>query len=111
VLHIMAIVQLRRDTEGRAYYRRRPAAGKTPMEALRCLKRRLSNVIYRQMPADAAKTSPEGQTGASTVSSAADPIPTAGTSEQPHPGPTVQPTGPVTAHVPAPAAAPPCLSG
>ncbi|WP_446213467.1 transposase [Micromonospora sp. IBSANI012] len=32
-LHIMAIVQLRRDTEGRRYYRRRLAAGKTPMEA------------------------------------------------------------------------------
>ncbi|WP_318783762.1 transposase [Plantactinospora soyae] len=28
-LHIMAIVQLRRDTEGRRYYRRRLAAGKT----------------------------------------------------------------------------------
>jgi transposase len=32
-LPIMAIVQLRRDTEGRAYYRRKLAAGKTPMEA------------------------------------------------------------------------------
>ena len=40
-LHIMAIVQLRRDIEGRRYYRRRLAAGKTPMEALRALKRRL----------------------------------------------------------------------
>ncbi|MEU4681504.1 IS110 family transposase, partial [Micromonospora sp. NPDC023737] len=37
-LHIMAIVQLRRDTEGRRYYRRRLAAGKTPMEALRALR-------------------------------------------------------------------------
>ena len=41
VLHIMAIVQLRNDTEGRAYFRRKVAAGKTKMEALRCLKRRL----------------------------------------------------------------------
>ena len=48
VLHIAAIVQIRHDTEGRAYYRRKLAAGKTPMEALRCLKRRLSDVIYRQ---------------------------------------------------------------
>ena len=47
VLHIAAIVQLRNDTEGRAYYRRKVAAGKTPLEALRCLKRRLSDVIYR----------------------------------------------------------------
>jgi transposase len=45
-LHIMAVVQLRHDTEGRAYFRRKLAAGKTPMEAVRCLKRRLSNVVY-----------------------------------------------------------------
>jgi transposase len=32
-LHIMAVVQLRHDTEGRAYFRRKLAAGKTPMEA------------------------------------------------------------------------------
>jgi transposase len=37
VLHIMAVVQLRHDTEGRAYYRRKLAAGKTSMEAMRCL--------------------------------------------------------------------------
>jgi transposase len=54
-LHIMAIVQLRHDTEGRRYYRRRLAAGKTPMEALRALKRRLSDVVYRQMLADAKR--------------------------------------------------------
>jgi transposase len=40
-LHIMAVVQLRRDTEGRAYYRRKLAAAKTAMEAMRCLERRL----------------------------------------------------------------------
>jgi hypothetical protein len=39
VLHIMAIAQLRSDTEGRRYYRRKVAAGKTKMEAMRCLKR------------------------------------------------------------------------
>ena len=49
VLHVAAIVQIRHDTEGRAYYRRKLAAGKTPMEALRCLKRRLSDVVYRQL--------------------------------------------------------------
>src|SRR6266496_1446004 len=52
-LHIMAVVQLRNDTEGRADYRRKLAAGKTPIEALRCVKRRLSDVVYRQMVADA----------------------------------------------------------
>lgn len=37
VLHIMAIVQLRNDTEGRRYYDRKKAAGKSSMEGLRCL--------------------------------------------------------------------------
>ncbi len=55
VLYIAAIVQIRHDTEGRAYYRRKLAEGKTPMEALRCLKRRLSDVVYRQLVADAAQ--------------------------------------------------------
>jgi transposase len=50
----MAIAQLRRDTPGRAYYRRKLAAGKTPMEAMRCLKRRLSDAVYRQLVADTA---------------------------------------------------------
>jgi hypothetical protein len=35
-------VQLRHDTDGRRYFRRKLTAGKTPMEAMRCLKRRLS---------------------------------------------------------------------
>jgi Transposase IS116/IS110/IS902 family len=35
ILHIMAVVQLRHDTAGRAYYRRRLGEGKTTMEALR----------------------------------------------------------------------------
>jgi transposase len=88
-LHIMAIVQLRHDTEGRRYYRRKLAAGKTPMEAIRALKRRLSDVVYRQMLADAKEieTSPGGHTGATLTSSAADPIPTAGTSDKSLPGP------------------------
>ncbi|WP_246608275.1 IS110 family transposase, partial [Paractinoplanes toevensis] len=76
VLHIMAVVQLRHDTEGRRYYRRKLAAGKTPMEAVRALKRRLSNVVYKQMPADAKRlaTGPGGHVGATMTSSAADPI-------------------------------------
>jgi transposase len=53
VIHIAAIVQIRHDTEGRAYYRRKLAESKTPMEALRCLKRRISDAIYRQLVADA----------------------------------------------------------
>ena len=93
VLHIAAIVQIRHDTEGRAYYRRKLAAGKTPMEALRCLKRRLSDVVYRQLVADAARTQqpdeagPGGHCGATLESSAADSHPLIDTSDQPLPGP------------------------
>jgi transposase len=47
VLHTMARVQLRNPTEGRAYYDRKRADGKAPMEALRCVKRRLSDIVYR----------------------------------------------------------------
>ena len=53
VLYIAGIVQLRNDTAGRAYYRRKLAAGKTSMEAMRCLRRRLSDAVYRQLVADA----------------------------------------------------------
>lgn len=89
VLHIMAVVQLRNDTEGRRYYRRRIAEGKTPMEAMRALKRRLSDVVYRQMIADAKRlrTDPGGHVGATLQSSAADPNPEVGTSEKSLPGP------------------------
>jgi transposase len=52
-LHIMATVQLRNPTEGRGYYDRKKAAGKTSMEAMRCLKRRLSDIVYRHMVRDA----------------------------------------------------------
>jgi transposase len=100
VLHIMAVVQLRNDTEGRRYYRRRIAEGKTTMEAMRALKRRLSDVVYRQMTADAKRlgTGPGGHTGATLQSSAADPNPTAGTSEKSLPGPAEpQPRTPLPA--------------
>jgi len=98
VLHIMAIVQLRNDTEGRAYYRRKLAAGKTPMEALRCLKRRLSDVLYWQLVADAGKTKkadPGGHAGATLKSSAVDLNPSIDASEKSLPGPASQHPTPV----------------
>jgi transposase len=77
-LHMMAITQLSGDTDGRGYYQRKRAAGKGHKEALRCLKRRLSDVVYRQLIHDvvassvtAAGTSPGGQPGATLESSAA----------------------------------------
>jgi transposase len=51
-LHLMAIVQVRHPTAGQAYYRRKLAEGKSRKEALRCLKRRLSDAVYRQLLAD-----------------------------------------------------------
>jgi transposase len=98
VLHIMAVVQLRHDTEGRRYYRRKLAAGKTPMEAMRALKRRLSNIVYKQMLTDAKRlaTGPGGHAGATLTSSAADPIPMIDTSDKSLPGPaTPQPRTPL----------------
>jgi transposase len=44
-LNIMAIVQLRNATEGRAYYDRRKAGRIPSVMAMRALKRRLSNVV------------------------------------------------------------------
>src|SRR4051794_35686414 len=53
VLHMATIAQIRLDTEGRTYYRRKLAEAKTRKEARRCLKRRLSDMVYRQLVADA----------------------------------------------------------
>jgi hypothetical protein len=49
----LVTVQLRNPTEGRAYFDHKKATGKTSMEAMRALKRRLSDVVYRQMISDA----------------------------------------------------------
>src|SRR5665213_2645538 len=90
VLHIMAVVQLRSQTDGRAYYDRKKADGKTSMEAMRCLKRRLSDVVYRQFLADAirsTKAGPGGHSGATTSSSAVDSNPDIDASEKSLPGP------------------------
>jgi transposase len=58
---MMAVVQLRNPTQGRACYDRKVAAGKTPNEAMRCLKRRLSDLVYKTMLGDlvtGARTGP-----------------------------------------------------
>ena len=54
-MHMAAICQLRHPhSEGRAYFDRRVAEGKTKKEALRALKRHISNRVYRHLVADAA---------------------------------------------------------
>ena len=99
VLHIMATVQLRNPTEGRAYFDRKKAAGKTPMEAMRCVKRRLSDIVYQQMLNDAlahTKTGPGGQQGNDSDSSVAGSHPSASSLDRPLPGPaTSQPKPPL----------------
>jgi transposase len=102
-LHIMATVQLRNPTEGRAYYDRKKAAGKTSMEAMRALKRRLSDIVYRRMLDDATSspvTSPGGHRGTTTDSNAAGSHPHTSTSDKPLPGPARPETTPATAGLP-----------
>ncbi|WP_281289833.1 IS110 family transposase [Nocardioides rubriscoriae] len=94
-LHIMATVQLRNDTEGRRYYDRRRADGKTPMEAMRALKRRLSNIVYRTMLDDAMRakaTGPGGQRGSDSDSSATGSQPQHRLFGQATPGPVTHPS-------------------
>ena len=97
-LHVMAITQLQRDCPGRDYYRRQRASGKSHKEALRCLKRRLSDVIYRRLLHDAQTgqaASPGGQQGAATNSSAAGSTPDTSSSDKSLPGPAgTDPTTP-----------------
>ena len=90
VLHIMAVVQLRNPTEGRAYFDRKKASGKTSMEAMRCLKRRLSDLVYKTMLEDlvaAHKTGPGGQPGNDSDSSVTGSQPSTGSSDKSLPGP------------------------
>ena len=55
-IHIAAVTQLRHDTTGRVYYDKKVAEGKTPKEAIRALKRRISDVVYKSLTADTART-------------------------------------------------------
>jgi transposase len=54
-LHIAAVTQIRNQTPGRIYFDRKIAEGKTKKEALRALKRRISDTVYRQLLADATR--------------------------------------------------------
>jgi transposase len=51
-LHMVAICQARSDVRGRAYYRKKIAEGKSRKEALRCLKRRISDAVFKSFMAD-----------------------------------------------------------
>ena len=77
-IHMTAITQIRHaHSDGRAYYDRKIAEGKTHKEALRSLKRRISDAIYARLQDDArraaqsAAAGPGGQPGNDSDSSAA----------------------------------------
>ena len=54
-IHAAAVTQISHQTPGRVYYDRKLAEGKTTKEALRALKRRISNAVYRRLIADAQR--------------------------------------------------------
>ncbi|WP_231928747.1 transposase [Micromonospora echinaurantiaca] len=87
VLH--TTVQLRNPTEGRTYFDRKKTSGETSMEAMRALKRRLSDIVYRRMLNDVAGVAagPGGQRGTTPDSSVTNSHPQAGSSEKSLPGP------------------------
>ena len=54
-LHMAAVTQVRNDTPGRDYYLRKQAQGHSRKEAMRALKRRISDAVYRQILADTGR--------------------------------------------------------
>lgn len=75
-VHMAAVTQVRyRHSKGRAYYDKKIAEGKTSKEALRALKRQVSDALYQRMKADARRAGatggPGGQPGNGSVASVA----------------------------------------
>ena len=72
-IHMAAITQIRhKHSPGYAYYQRKLAEGKTKKEAIRALKRRISDALYERLVADARrKAGPGGQAGTTTEADAA----------------------------------------
>jgi transposase len=77
-IHMAAITQIRyKHSDGRTYYDKKIAEGKTGKEALRALKRQISDAIYKHLKADAARAAaasaqgPGGQPGNDSIASAA----------------------------------------
>src|SRR5688500_17075080 len=57
-MHMIAVCQARGDPRGKAYYRKKLAEGKSRREAMRCLKRRVSDVVFKALVADSTRASP-----------------------------------------------------
>jgi hypothetical protein len=105
-IHMAAVTQIRyRHSPGRAYYDKKLAEGKTPKEALRCLKRQISDAIFACLQADArraaATRSPGGQPGHHSGSRAAGSHPARRLFGQATPGPATHPTTPAGTGAPA----------
>lgn len=90
-LHVAALVQIRYPSPGQVYYLRKRAEGKKPLEAMRCLKRRLSDVVFHALQQDLQLrlevAGPEGHVGATLQSSASDPTPMVSPSDKSLTGP------------------------
>jgi transposase len=89
-LHLVALTQIRMPgSSGRAYYDTKITAGKTHNEAMRCLKRRLADHIWRLMIRDDRQQAagPGGHQGATMQSSAAGSTPTTSSSDKSLPEP------------------------
>lgn len=54
-IHVIAVVQIRHPSEGRRYFDRKVAEGKSNKEALRALKRQISNVVYSHLVIDSSR--------------------------------------------------------
>jgi hypothetical protein len=98
-IHMAAVTQIRyRHTKGRAYYDKKLAEGKTGKEALRALKRQISDAIFACLQEDArraaaaAARSPGGQPGNHSASRAAGSHPDHRLFGQATPGPATHPT-------------------
>ena len=95
-IHMAAVTQIRyRHSPGRAYYDKKLAEGKTPKEALRAVKRQISDAIFACLQADArsaAAKSPGGQPGNDSASTPARPAHTPNTGSSDKPLPSLPPT-------------------
>ena len=97
-IHMAAVTQVRhRHSKGRAYYDKKLAEGKTRKEALRSLKRQVSNAIFACLQADARRAAaragdPGGQPGSGSITSAAGLHPGNRLFGQATPGPCPHPT-------------------
>jgi transposase len=103
-IHMAAVTQVRRrHSQGRAYYDKKLAEGKTPKEALRALKRQVSDAVFTRLRADARRAAgaedPGGQPGNGPPSSAAGSHPARRLFGQATPGSAHQPAA-VTADLP-----------